>query len=43
LLSKAGREIEPRVLGARRLLTLQGVALALQVAVVVFGTALVTL
>jgi len=41
--AKAGREVEPRVSGARRLLTLQGVALALQVAVVVFGTALITL
>jgi hypothetical protein len=41
--AKAGRAVEPRVLGARRLLTLQGLALALQVAVVVFGTALVTL
>ncbi|MBK5199456.1 MAG: hypothetical protein JJE37_14440, partial [Methyloceanibacter sp.] len=41
--AKAGREVEPRVLGARRLLTLQGLALAFQVAVVIFGTALITL
>jgi hypothetical protein len=41
--AKAGREVEPRVLGARRLLTLQGLALAFQVAVVLFGTALITL
>ena len=40
--AKAGREVEPRVFGARRLLTLQGLALALQIAVVLFGTALVT-
>jgi hypothetical protein len=41
--AKAGREVEPRVLGARKLLTLQGLALAFQVAVVLFGTALITL
>ncbi len=38
---KAGRAIEQRALGARRLLTLQGAALVFQVAVVLLATALV--
>jgi hypothetical protein len=38
--SKAGRTIEQRALGARRLLVLQGCALVLQIAVVLLATAL---
>ncbi len=38
---KAGRAIEQRALGGRRLLTLQGAALVLQIAVILLATALV--
>ena len=39
--SKVGRSVEQRALGARRLLTLQGAALAFQVAIILLATALV--
>ena len=39
--SKAGRAVEPRALDARRMLTLQGAALAFQVAIILLATALI--
>ncbi len=39
--SKVARSVEQRALGARRLLTLQGAALALQVAIILLATAIV--
>ncbi len=39
--SKVGRSVEQRALGARRLLTLQGAALAFQVVIILLATALV--
>jgi hypothetical protein len=41
--AKTARPVDVRVRGARRLLTLQAVALALQIAVIFFGAALVAL
>ena len=41
--AKSARAVEPRILGARRLLTLQAASLVVQVAVILFGTALVAL
>jgi hypothetical protein len=39
--SKVGRSVEQRALRARRLLTLQGAALAFQVVIILLATALV--